>query len=328
MAFALAFHGTFRRYRDVAAVTEVTYLHEPVMVEEVLDLLPLSPGGVAVDGTLGLGGHSMRFAQRVAPGGTLLATEWDESMYERATARLASVKDVEVKTRRDDFRNLPSILKELNLHPNGILFDLGLNSAQVDDPTRGISFQAEGPLDMRMDRTKGETAASLLNRMSPREIEDLLFENGERWARAIAKSIVERRKENPLRTTKDLVDAILAAVPKGARDKRINPATKTFQAIRIAVNRELNGLEEAFTGAAESLAKGGVVAILSYHSGEDAIAKNVFRELAATGKFEEVTRKPLRPSEAEVQRNPRSRSARLRALRRIGSGSTDSDRKQ
>jgi 16S rRNA (cytosine1402-N4)-methyltransferase len=168
---------------------------------------------------------------------------------------------------------------------------------------------------MRMDRSKGDTAAALLNRLAPAQIEKILFEFGdERWARAIAKQIVERRKAEPLRTTQDLVDCVLAAVPAGARDKRIHPATRTFQAVRIAVNRELEGLHEAMIHAAHALAANGTLAVLSYHSGEDRVVKHAFRELAAEG-FLELAKKPLQPSEDEVRANPRSRSAKLRVLR-------------
>jgi 16S rRNA (cytosine1402-N4)-methyltransferase len=171
---------------------------------------------------------------------------------------------------------------------------------------------------MRMDRTKGETAASLLNRMSVNEIESILWELGdERWARAIARKIVERRKNQPLRTTGDLVECVLEAVPPGARDKRIHPATRTFQSVRLAVTKELEGLEDAVDEAAETLAIGGSMAVLSYHSGEDRAVKRSFRRLAQTGRFVEVWKKPQRPSLAETVRNPRSRSAKLRAIRRV-----------
>ena len=169
-----------------------------------------------------------------------------------------------------------------------------------------------------MDRSRGEPASALLNRLGPSEIERILFEYGdERWAKMIAKRIVERRKENPLKTTTDLVDAVLAAIPPAARDKRIHAATRTFQAVRIAVNGELDGLEEGVEDAARSLAVGGTLAILSYHSGEDRIVKNVFRELSASDEFEDVIRKPLQARPDEIARNSRSRSAKLRAIRRI-----------
>jgi 16S rRNA (cytosine1402-N4)-methyltransferase len=202
------------------------------------------------------------------------------------------------------------------LKADGILMDLGLNSAQIADPSRGIAFREDGPLDMRMDRSAGEPASALLNRLSPDEIETILWNFGdERWARAIAKAIVARRKQAPLRTTADLVDVINAAVPAGARDKRIHPATRTFQAVRIAVNRELEDLDEAVTDAAMCLAPGGTLAVLSYHSGEDRQVKHAFRALAGE-EFEEVLRKPQEPTTEEVLRNPRSRSAKLRLLRR------------
>src|ERR1019366_1384556 len=161
------------------------------------------------------------------------------------------------------------------------------------------------------DRSRGEPAAALLNRLSPNEIEKILFENAdERWAKAIARKIVERRKVAPLRTTTDLVDAVLAAVPTAARDKRIHPATRTFQAIRIAVNSELEGIDETLVDAANCLADGGTLAVLSYHSGEDRQAKRAFKELAATKEFEDLYRKPRQPASDEVSRNPRSRSAK------------------
>jgi 16S rRNA (cytosine1402-N4)-methyltransferase len=293
-----------------------TMRHDPVMLSEILDVLPLREGSVAVDGTLGLAGHSLRFAEKIAPGGTLVGLDWDEKMLAEARARLSEIQGVRVELRHEDFRNTEDVLSELGLKADGILLDLGLNSAQVEDPQRGISFLQEGPLDMRMDRSKGEPAAALLNRWSPSEIEQALWDFGdERWARAIAKKVVERRKVAPLRTTTDLVDCVLAAIPAKARDKRIHPATRTFQAIRIAVNGELEGLDEALEGCARSLAPGGVLAVLSYHSGEDRIVKQTFRGMAGD-EFEEVFRKPATAGPEEIRSNPRSRSAKLRALRR------------
>lgn len=294
--------------------------HDPVMLREVLEVLNLRPGSVVVDGTLGLAGHSLEMRKAVSPGGTLVGLDWDESMLAAARTRMEAEApegvDVRVEYVHTDYRGMAEAMEELGLKADGILLDLGLNSAQIEDPSRGIAFKTEGPLDMRMDRSAGEPASALLNRLSPTEIERILWNYGdERWAKAIAKTIVERRRENPLRTTTDLVDAVLAAVPAGARDKRIHPATRTFQAVRIAVNRELEGLEDAIGGAAECLAPGGVLAVLSYHSGEDRAAKTVFRDLAAEG-WEEMFRKPALPTAEEIARNPRARSAKLRAIRR------------
>lgn len=291
--------------------------HDPVMLEEILVALNLQPGQVAVDGTVGLAGHARRMADAVSPGGTLVGFDWDTSMLEIARENLREKPGIRIELVHSDYRGMLETMDSLGLRAHGILMDLGLNSAQIDDPARGISFREEGPLEMRMDRSEGEPASALLNRLGPDEIERILWNYGdERWARAIAKSIVARRKERPLRTTTDLVEAVLAAVPPGARDKRINPATRTFQAVRIAINKELEALDEAAKDAAQCLAPGGTLAVLSYHSGEDRQIKHAFRELAGEG-FEEVLRKPQEPTPEEVARNPRSRSAKLRLLRRL-----------
>ncbi len=303
--------------RGLQKSSEKRMKHDPVMVREILDVLSLKPGAVVVDGTLGLAGHSLRFAEKISPGGTLVGFDWDAEMLAEAKTRLAATKDITVHLVRDDFRNMKSVMEGLNLKADAILLDQGLNSAQIEDSERGISFSNEGPLEMRMDRSKGEPASALLNRLSPIEIEKILFEFGdERWARMIAKVIVERRKTKPLCTTNDLVECVLAAVPPGARDKRINPATRTFQAVRIAVNGELEGLEEAMHDAAHSLAPGGTLAVLSYHSGEDRATKVAFKALTDEG-FEEVIRKPMQATAEEIAANPRARSAKLRALRRL-----------
>jgi len=287
------------------------------MIEEILGALPLKPGSTVVDGTLGLAGHSLRFIDKIRPGGTLVGFEWDENMLAEATRRIGEQRDVVVHLIHKDFREIRVVMDGLDLKADGILLDLGLNSAQVDDPGRGFSFQTPGPLDMRMDRSKGEPAAALLNRLSIHQIADLLKDLGdERWAVAIARIIIEKRKEKPLKTTQDLVDCVLAAIPPGARDKRIHPATRTFQAIRIAVNQELEGLEEAIRDAAETLTVDGVLAVLSYHSGEDRIVKHTMRDLAE-GDYDELSRKPLVATQEETLRNPRSRSAKLRALKRL-----------
>lgn len=290
--------------------------HEPVMVNEVLEVLPLRPGAVVVDGTLGLGGHSTRFLERIQPGGTLIGFDWDRQMLDEANERIGTPPSATVHLFHSNWRQIPVELELLGLQADAVLLDLGLNSAQVDDPGRGFSFAASGPLDMRMDRSVGEPASAMLNRMSVTQIADVLKDFGdENWSVAIARQIVERRKKDPLRTTQDLVDCVLAAVPVGARDKRIHPATRSFQAVRIAVNRELDDLESAIGEIAKSLAPEGVLAVLSYHSGEDRAVKRAFRDLS-TQEFEELTRKPRVPSQAETLRNPRSRSAKMRAIKR------------
>lgn len=294
-----------------------TYAHDPVMLDEILGVLALKAGDIVVDGTLGLAGHSMRFLDAVRPGGTLVGLDWDESMLAIARERVGRQSDVTVHLIHSDFRQMREVLVELGLRPNGILLDLGLNSAQIEDPSRGITFREDGPLDMRMDRSVGEPAAAMLNRMSPQSIQDALEEYGdERWAHRIAQKIVERRKGQPLRTTNDLVECVLAAIPVRAREKRIHPATRTFQAVRILVNGEFDGLEDAVMSAARMLATGGTLAILSYHSGEDRIVKRAFQSLVEED-FVLVDKKPRVPTEGEISRNSRSRSAKLRTIRKL-----------
>lgn len=294
----------------------LNYIHEPVMAHEILTIFQLRPGMTVVDGTLGMGGHSSLFVERIQPGGELIGLDWDREMLEIAEQRLKGVSGVTVTLFNDDFRNLEFLLSSQGNYADAVLLDLGLNSGQIENPTRGFSFQEDGPLDMRMDRTRGEPAAALLNRLSPFEIETLLFEFGdERWARAIAKAIVERRRTSGMKTTQDLVEAVLSAVPSKARETRIHPATRTFQAIRIAVNGELNGLQEAILTGARVLNDGGTFIVLTYHSGEDRIIKNAFKTLVSEG-YADLTPKPIVPTAVEISQNRRSRSAKLRAIRK------------
>lgn len=289
--------------------------HDPVMLREILELLPLQEGATAVDGTLGLAGHAREMIAKVGASGRFLGLDWDQSMLAIAKERIGSV-GTKIELVHSDYRGLADEMGKLGWEADGILLDLGLNSAQIEDSERGIAFKEAGPLDMRMDRSSGEPASSMLNRMSLDQIEKILWEFGdEKWARAIARKIVERRKDSPLRTTEDLVDCVLAAIPVRARDKRIHPATRTFQAVRIAVNEELEGLDETIAEIGRCLKPGGVLAVLSYHSGEDRAAKHAMRDLADEG-FEELYKKPAQPSAEEIARNPRSRSAKLRAIRR------------
>lgn len=286
--------------------------HVSVMVSEVLVALELKPGSVVVDGTLGLGGHAKQICSGITPGGTLIGFDWDDSMMAIARERLKGVEGVEVRYVRADYREIPEHVDAAD----GILIDLGLNNAQIMDPERGISFLHEAPLDMRMDRSQGETAAQLLNRWTERQIENVLREySDEKWSRRIAQKVVERRKVQPLKTTNDLVECVLAAIPVAARDKRIHPATRTFQAVRCATTGELEDLEEAMMDIARVLKPGGRMVTLAYHSGEDRAVKNAFKALAEED-FEILTKKPLVPTDEEVKRNSKSRSAKLRALKR------------
>ncbi len=298
--------------------------HQPVMLDEVLDFLDPRPGDVVVDGTIGLAGHAAALAQRIGPMGQLVGFDWDSVMLEHARVRLAGTPLAGLHLIRDDHRSIPSRLEELGLATaDAILLDLGLNSAQIDDPSRGLSFLQDGPLDMRMNRDDREPAAALLNRLTAAQIEDALREYGdERWARAIAKQIVERRRVAPLRTTNDLVECVLAAIPPRAREKRIHPATRTFQAIRILTNRELEDLEQAIVDIGGALSPGGKLVVLAYHSGEDREVKHAFKTLSARG-FHVLTPKPVGPTPEEISSNPRSRSAKLRAIRRDDTTTTE-----
>lgn len=302
----------------------MTPTHVPVMLNEVLEVLPLVPGATVVDGTLGLAGHAAEMAKRISPGGRLVGLDWDKDMLERAKAKLAEIKDVDVRTAHSDYRAIPEILARIAGEPernpvaDAVFLDLGLSNVHIEDPSYGISFLREGPLDMRMDRSKGEPASAWINRASSREIEDVLFSLGnERWARRVAQVVVERRKVRPIQTTTDLVECVLAAIPAAKRDRRIHPATRSFQAVRIHSNKELDDLEEAMKKIAEVLKKGGVMCVLSYHSGEDRAVKHAFRDLSKAGNFQEVFKKPLGPSQAEINLNPKARSAKMRAIRRV-----------
>ncbi len=298
--------------------------HVPVMLQEVVETLALVPGATVVDGTLGLAGHASEMGTMIAPGGLLVGLDWDKEMLDKAKKRLAELKNVEVRTYHSDYRALPECLRracvETGRDPvaDAVLLDLGLSNVHIEDPAYGISFLREGPLDMRFDKTRGEPASAWLNRASAREIEDVLFSLGdERWARKISQFIVERRKVRPLRTTTDLVECVHAAIPAAKRDKRIHPATRTFQAVRIHTNKELDELEEALKRIADILKKGGVMCVLSYHSGEDRAVKHAFRDLGRGGGYEEVHKKPVVPTDAEIAANSKARSAKLRALRRV-----------
>jgi 16S rRNA (cytosine1402-N4)-methyltransferase len=300
------------------------------MLKECLAALDPKVGEVMVDGTLGLGGHAAHLLEAVGPAGVVIGFDWDLDMMAIAKKNLPSIGLVHA-----DYRAIPEALLVLSgsdrfvvdiqnsvkiSEPlvDGILLDMGLNSAQIEDPSRGISFMENGPLDMRMDRSEGMTAAEYLNSASEDHLDKVLKEFGEEaWSRKIAKVIVDRRKERELETTQDLIDCVLAAIPLSKREKRIHPATRTFQAIRIEVNQELADLEEHFIRIANCLRPGGRMAVLSYHSLEDRPLKKAVKSLEATGKFISLNKGGETPSQEEIERNRRSRSARLRGVIKV-----------
>jgi 16S rRNA (cytosine1402-N4)-methyltransferase len=286
--------------------------HVPVLLAEALELLAVRPGGLFVDGTVGLGGHAAAVLRASGPDGRLLGLDRDGETLERARARLAEFGE-RVRLEQGDFREIPGRLG--GERADAILLDLGVSSVQLDEAERGFSFQAEGPLDMRMDRSRGVTAADLVNRMREKELADLLHECGEEKAsRRIARAIVFARERRPIATTTELADIVRRAAPR-RRPGGLHPATRTFQALRIRTNGELEGLGGAIERAASCLRPGGRLAVIAFHSLEDRAAKEAFRSLAGRG-FRILTRKPVRPGEAEVRANPRARSARLRAVSR------------
>jgi 16S rRNA (cytosine1402-N4)-methyltransferase len=286
--------------------------HVPVLLEETLELLAVKPGGLWVDGTLGAGGHAEAVLRATAPDGRLVGLDRDAEALERARARLLPFA-ARVRLEHADYREIPEQIGDERA--SGILLDLGVSSLQLDDAERGFSFQREGPLDMRIDRSTRGTAAELVNRMRERELADLIHEYGEEpFARRIARAIVRARESEPIETTTRLAEIVRRAVPRSRRPG-LHPATRTFQALRIRTNRELDGLGEAIERAAACLRPRGRLVVIAFHSLEDRAAKQAFRSLAPRG-FSLLTRKPLRPGEAETRRNPRARSARLRALER------------
>ena len=286
--------------------------HVPVLLDETLELLAVTTGGLWVDGTVGLGGHAEAVLRATAPEGQLRGFDRDGETLARARQRLAPFGD-RACLEQANFREIPKRLGETRAQ--GVLLDLGISSVQLDDPERGFSFQGDGPLDMRMDRGEGDTAADLVNHLPENELADLIYGYGEeRASRRIARAIVRSRERAPIRTTAELAEIVRRAA-RPSRRRGFHPATRTFQALRIAVNRELEGLEDALEKIAACLAPEGRLAVIAFHSLEDRAVKITFRALAKRG-YRILTKKPLRPSEDEARVNPRARSARLRAIAR------------
>ncbi len=295
----------------------MAYAHFPVLIEEVIEFLDPHPDGIYVDCTLGGAGHALKILERSSPTGRLIGIDRDREAIEEAYIRL---KPYEARTTliHGNFSDLREILRELNISKvEGILMDLGVSYQQLIDEKRGFSFQSEGPLDMRMDRTQRETASKLINTLSRGELEGILRRYGEeRWGRKIAKAIVRYRQKTPIVTTTQLRNIISLAVLKPPR--RIHSATKAFQAIRIAVNDELNNLEKAIRDGIPLLKSGGRLCILSFHSLEDRIVKESFRQYEKLpGLITIITKKPIAPSKGEISENPRARSAKLRVAERV-----------
>ena len=288
-------------------------LHVPVMLDEVVHWLEPRAGQTFVDGTLGGGGHTEALARRVGPSGLVIALDRDPAARDAAERRLAGLP---VKLVASDFRELDVVLAQLEVPAvDGIVLDLGLSSDQLADESRGFSFDAQGPLDLRFDPSSGEPAWQVLETIGETELANLIYRYGEeRHSRRIARNIVKRRSETPIRTAAQLAQIVRASVPRGPDARRIDPATRTFQALRIAVNDELGALERSLATFPACLAPQGRFAVISFHSLEDRMVKEAFR---GDQRLEPLTRKPLRPSETEIEHNPRARSAKLRVAKRI-----------
>ena len=303
--------------------------HISVLLNECIDNLNIKPDGIYVDGTMGGGGHSLEIAKRLTTG-RLICIDQDPNAHEAAGKRLAAYKD-RITFVRDNFGNIKSILDSLGIEKiDGMLLDIGVSSHQLDEAERGFSYQQDAPLDMRMNPDRPFSAYDVVNGYDEDELDRVIFTYGEeRWARRIAQFIVKEREAKPIETTSELVDIIKKAVPKGARKDGPHPAKRTFQAIRIEVNGELEVLQRAIDDVAARLAVGGRLCIITFHSLEDRIVKEAFRKqenpcicppqfpVCVCGKKplgRVITRKPILPSKEELEKNPRSRSAKLRVL--------------
>lgn len=308
------------------------FSHKPVMFEECMQALDLKPAGVYVDGTAGGGGHSYGIASRLTSG-RLIAIDQDSAAIEAAGARLAPFGS-RVTLVRDNFRNLSAILDDLEIHHiDGILLDLGVSSYQLDTAERGFSYNADAPLDMKMDQRKSLSAYNVVNEYSADRLRRILYDYGEeRFAPRIAAAIVAQRQKAPIETTGQLVDIIKSAIPAAARDGGHHPAKRSFQAIRIEVNGELDVIEPALRAAVSRLNPGGRAAVITFHSLEDRIVKQTFASLASgctcpkdfpvcvCGKRPTVRLvggKPILPGKQELEQNPRSRSAKLRVAQKL-----------
>jgi len=290
------------------------------MLSEVLFWLQPHSGGIYVDCTVGYCGHANEILRVSQPHGIVLGIDRDVQAINAGRQELQSFGDRAILVKAH-FMELKQILVERGIsRVHGVLFDLGVSSPQFDEPSRGFSFRSEGPLDMRMDQSSGRTAADIVNELDETDLADMIYSLGEeRYSRRIARAIVSARRRQTLTNTRQLASVIESAVPGHYRRGRIHCATRTFQALRIAVNNELDHLETSFRDAADALASGGRLCVISFHSLEDRIVKQTFKRLSSQsgGELEILTKRPQVPSDDERNRNPRSRSAKLRVMQRI-----------
>lgn len=293
-------------------------VHKPVMIREVVEMLDPKPGDLVVDCTVGCGGHAEAVIDKISPSGILVGIDKDAASLGIAKDRLSNFEAVFIPA-YGDFRDLPKILEDVNIkrQVDGVIFDLGISSKQMDEPERGFSISRSGPLDMRMDSSAGVDASFIVNKASEEELDRIISDFGEeRFHRRIAGAICRSRREGEIKTTSRLAEIVLKALPRRGY-RRIHPATRTFQAIRIAVNGELDALKEALDSAVPLLAKGARICVISFHSLEDRIVKNKFRSLKEQGVLDILTKKPLTPKQDEMSENRRSRSAKMRVAEKL-----------
>jgi 16S rRNA (cytosine1402-N4)-methyltransferase len=292
--------------------------HESVLLAKVLEHLAPKAGGVVVDCTVGRGGHSAAIAERLGADGLLIGLDADPRNLEFAQQRLAGVP-CRVRLFHANFAELPDVLRQAEVRQvHGVLADLGISTNQLFEAEYGMSFAAEMPLDMRIDPRTRLTAADLVNQMREQDFADMIYQLAqERYSRRVARRIVEARRISPITTTQRLAELVRGAIPKRpGPPEKIDPATRTFMALRMRVNRELENLEALLGSVPEVLGADGRFAVISFHSMEDRLVKQAFRVLGERGGFEVMTKKPVTPGEGEVERNPRSRSAKMRVVRR------------
>ena len=284
-------------------------IHTSVLPAEVMSFLAVKPGMRVVDGTLGGGGHTRLLAEAVGPTGLVIAIDRDPEAIDRGARELAGLP---VRFAQANYCDIPEVLDAVSIDTvDGVLLDVGLSSDQLADQSRGFSFDSEGPLDLRFDPTEGEPAWKLVNRMKPENLADIIFEYGEeRYSRRIARRIAAVREKQPIKSAREFAVIVRSAIPRQTPPPRIHPATRTFQALRIAVNQELKSLRIALERIPTRLAPNGRLVVISFHSLEDRLVKQSFRSSQI---WECLTRSPVEASDEEVMRNPRSRSAKLRA---------------
>jgi 16S rRNA (cytosine1402-N4)-methyltransferase len=290
--------------------------HEPVLLDETIKYLDPKTGENFIDGTVGDGGHAGEILKLTGPDGRLIGFDRDEKALRRAQNNLSKFGE-RITLIHDNFKNIDSYVSA-DFKTSGVLFDFGFSLVQIKEAERGFSFREQGPLDMRYNRQQELTAADIVNKYTREELETILKKYGEeRYARKIADEIVRYRKKTPIATTLELVSVIGRAVPKSYQHSRIHFATRTFQALRIETNRELESIEEALPKAVDLLVPGGRMATIAFHSLEDRIVKHYFRALLKEGKIKILTKKPIKPADKETEKNPRARSAKLRAVEKI-----------